>query len=164
MKRSILLFATFIFSLGACAQLKTTVKCPDFNIDILGGRINNVILPSSTIGQIKLHLPCFTSFQEEADTSNCGGKVFYKDDDISFYTGRDYVEIGPAFKGKMSVPLLGASRNNLFQYLGAPQIKDTGWDAFQTAYGVLILYYDKAGKVNKIQFSTEKASSIKLCE
>jgi hypothetical protein len=111
-----------------------------------------------------LNLPCFTSFQDEADTSNCGGKVSYKDNDIYFYTARDYVEIGPAFKGKMSLPLIGASRNNLFQYLGAPQIKDTGWDAFQTAYGVLILYYDKADKVNKIQFSTEKASSIKLCE
>jgi hypothetical protein len=164
MKTFILFFTTLLFSFSVSAQLKTTVKCPDFNIDILEGRINKSILPSSTIGQIKLNLPCFTSFQDEADTSNCGGKVSYKDNDVYFYTARDYVEIGPAFKGKMSLPLIGASRNNLFQYLGAPQIKDTGWDAFQTAYGVLILYYDKADKVNKIQFSTEKASSIKLCE
>jgi hypothetical protein len=164
MKSCILFFTILGFSFTVSAQLKTTVKCPDFNIDILEGRINRSILPSSTIGQIKANLPCFTSFQEEADTSNCGGKVFYKDNDIYFYTGKDYVEIGPAFKGKMSLPLMSASRNNLFQYLGAPQMKDTGWDAFQTAYGVLILYYDKADKVNKIQFSTEKASSIKLCE
>lgn len=164
MKSYILFFTILGFSFSVSAQLKTTVKCPDFNIDILEGRINKSILPSSTIGQIKLNLPCITSFQEEADTTNCGGKVAYKDNDIYFYTARDYVEIGPAFKGKMSLPLMGASRNNLFQYLGAPQIKDNGWDAFQTAYGVLILYYDKADKVNKIQFSTEQASTIKLCE
>jgi len=83
---------------------------------------------------------------------------------VSFFTSRNYVEIGPAFKGKLSIPLIGASRNNLFQYLGAPQIKDIHWDAFQTAYGVLILYYDNADKVNKIRFSTQKASSIKLCD
>ena len=163
--KSILLFITTLgLYVSVSAQLKTTVKCPDFNVDILEGRINRSILPTSTMGQIKLNLPCFTSFQEESDTTNCGGKVAYKDNDIYFYTARDYVEIGPAFKGKMSLPLMGASRNNLFQYLGAPQIKDNGWDAFQTAYGVLILYYDKGDKVNKIQFSTEKANTIKLCQ
>ena len=165
MKPAFVFFSSLLFFyFNAFAQLKTTVKCPDFNVDILGGRINNVILPSSTIGQIKLNLPCFTSVQEESDTSNCGGKVFYKDNDVSFFTSRNYVEIGPAFKGKLSIPLMGASRNNLFQYLGAPQIKDIHWDAFQTAYGVLILYYDNADKVNKIRFSTQKASSIKLCD
>jgi hypothetical protein len=43
-------------------------------------------------------------------------------------------------------------------------MKDKNWDAFQTSYGVLILYYDQADKVNKIQFSTEKANTIRLCE
>ena len=38
----------------------------------------------------------------------CGGGVFYKAQDIYFYTGRDYVEIGPKFKGKLSWPLMGA--------------------------------------------------------
>ena len=156
----ILLFFWF----NTSAQLKTTIKCPDFNVDILAGRINNILLPTSTIGQIKLNLPCFTSFQDEADTSKCGGSVFYKDNDVSFFTSRDYIEIGPAFKGKLSIPLLGASRNNLFQYLGSPQIKDIEWDAFQTSYGILILYYDKADKVNKIQFSSQKANTIKLCQ
>lgn len=165
MKTVIVFFSSLLFfCFGASAQLKTTVKCPDFNIDILTGRINNTILPTSTVGQIKLNLPCFTGFQDEEDTSNCGGAVFYKDNDISFFTSRNYIEIGPAFKGKLSIPLMGASRSNLFQYLGAPQIKDISWDAFQTAYGVLILYYDKGDKVNKIQFSSEKANTIKLCE
>jgi len=148
----------------ASAQLKTTPKCPEFDIDILDGIVNQNILPTSTVGQIKLNLPCFSSFEEEGTSAKCGAGVFYKDKDIYFYTTRDYIEIGPAFKGKLSVPLMGISRNDLFKLLGSPKIKDVNWDAFQTSYGILILYYDKASKVNKIQFSTQSANSIKLCE
>jgi hypothetical protein len=163
MKTTLLsLMALFVCGIVS-AQLKTTPICPTFNVDILDGTVNGTILPGSTVGQIKLKFPCFTSFEEEGTTAKCGGGVFYKDKDISFYTTRDYIEIGPAFKGKLSIPLMGAARTGLFKMLGSPQIKDVNWDAFQTAYGVLILYY-KSGKVNKIQFSTMKANSIKLCE
>lgn len=163
--KTILLSLTtlFVFSV-ASAQLKTTVTCPTFNIDILDGTVNGAILPKSTVGQIKLKFPCFTSFEEEGTAAKCGGGVFYKDKDIYFYTTRDYVELGPNFKGKLSIPLMGAPRSGLFKLLGSPQIKDVHWDAFQTAYGVLILYYNKAARVNKIQFSTQSASSIQLCE
>jgi hypothetical protein len=157
-----------LYSLFLCAvstaQLKTTPKCPAFEIDILHGIVNQVILPTSTVGQIKLNLPCFTSFEEEGTSAKCGAGVFYKDKDVYFYTTRDYVEIGAAFKGKLSIPLMGASRNSLFKWLGTPQIKDVKWDAFQTAYGVLILYYNSSAKVNKIQFSTQSANTIHLCE
>ena len=161
-------FIASLFFLLSCtvtsAQLKTTPICPVISIDILDGIVNGAIVPTSTVGQIKLKFPCFTSFEEEGNSSKCGGGVFYKDKDIYFYTGRDYVEIGPAFKGKLSIPLIGASRNGLFKWLGQPQIKDVSWDAFKTAYGVLILYYNKAAKVNKIQFSTQMANTIQLCE
>ncbi len=158
----------FLFSLVLCtvasAQLKVTPKCPEFDVDILDGIINKTILPTSTIGQIKLNLPCFTSFEEEGTSAKCGAGVFYKDKDIYFYASRDYIEIGPAFKGKLSIPLMGAPRNGLFKVLGDPSIKDVNWDAFQTAYGILILYYNNAARVNKIQFSTRSASTIHLCE
>ena len=158
----------FLFSLVLCtvasAQLKVTPKCPEFDVDILDGIINKTILPTSTVGQIKLNLPCFTSFEEEGTSAKCGAGVFYKDKDIYFYASRDYIEIGPAFKGKLSIPLMGAPRNSLFKVLGDPSIKDVKWDAFQTAYGILILYYNNAAKVNKIQFSTLSASNIHLCE
>ena len=163
MKTIVFLFS-MILSTVVSAQLKTTPKCPDFDIDILDGIVNKNILPNSTVGQIKLNMPCFTSFEEEGTSAKCGAGVFYKDRDIFFYTTRDYVEIGPAFKGKLSVPLMNAPRNGLFKWLGPPQIKDVIWDAFQTSYGVLILYYNDSGKVNKIQFSTHTASSIQLCE
>lgn len=144
-------------------QLKTTVNCPPFNVNILDGKVND-ILPTYTVGQIKQRLPCFTSAEEESETAKCGGGVFYKDKDIYFYTARNYVEIGPKFKGKLSLPLMGASRNSLYKWLGNAKIKDVKWDAFTTSYGILVLYYDKANKVNKIQFSTESAETIKLCE
>ncbi len=163
MKPIFILLALFAFYL-APAQLKTTPKCPDIEIDILDGIVNKVLLPVSTVGQIKLNLPCFTSFEDEGTENKCGANVFYKDKDVYFYTTRDYIEIGPAFKGHLSIPLMGALRNSLFKLLGDPQIKDVQWDAFQTSYGLLILYYDSDSKINKIQFSTRSASSIQLCE
>lgn len=164
MQKIIVFLSTVFLCAAASAQLKTTPICPAFNIDILDGIVNSAIVPTSTVGQIKIKFPCFTSFEEEGTSAKCGAGVFYKDKDIYFYTTRDYVEIGPTFKGKLSIPLLGAPRNGLFKLLGKPQIKDVSWDAFQTAYGVLILYYNKAGKVNKIQFSNQSANTIQLCE
>jgi hypothetical protein len=163
MKKAILFLSLFGLIVNAGAQLKTTPVCAGFTVDLLYGKVNDV-LPTYTVGQIKERLPCFTSIEEESATAKCGGGVFYKDKDIYFYTSRDYVEIGPKFKGKLSVPLMGASRNALFKWLGNPQIKDITWDAFTTSYGILILYYTKANKVNKIQFSTQSAATIKLCE
>lgn len=81
-----------------------------------------------------------------------------------FFTTRDYVEIGEKFKGKLSIPLFGAARNSLFKVLGNPQMKDATWDAFQTAYGILVLHYNKANKVRLIQFSTHGTSTLSLCE
>jgi hypothetical protein len=164
MKTTFLIIFFSLAAAGAGAQLKTTPKCPDVTVDILDGTVNTFLLPTSTVGQIKLNLPCYTSFEEEGDSAKCGGGVFYNDKDIYFYTARDYIEIGPKFKGKLSIPLLGAPRNGLFKWLGKPEIKDVHWDAFQTAYGILILYYNKAAKVDKIQFSTQSAATIKLCE
>ena len=162
-KISVFIFILFT-AFAATAQLKVTPKCPEFEINILKGIVNDNILPNSTGGQIKLKFPCFTSAEDETPNLKCSEGVFYKDKDISFYTSRDYIELGPHFKGKLSLPLMGASRNSLFKWLGAPQIKDVNWDAFQTSYGVLILYYNKDSKVNKIQFSTQTAQTIRLCD
>ena len=144
------------------AQLTTTPVCPAFSVDVLEGTVNE-LLPYSTMGEIQKKFPCFTGTTEETNGSTCGG-VFYKDKDISFFTERDYIEIGEHFKGKLSVPLIGANRNSLFRLLGNPQLKDISWDAYQTKYGVLVLYVNKAGKINKLQMSSKNAASLKLCE
>lgn len=162
MKTPFLLFG-LLLSWSAMAQLKTIPICPDFVVDILDGTVGELDA-KSTFGQVKEKFPCFTSAEVEAASSRCGGGVFYKTKDIYFYTARNYIEIGPAFKGKLSIPLMGANRNNLYKWLGHPMIKDLSWDAFQTAYGILLLYYNKAGKINRIRFSTESAGTIQLCE
>src|SRR5215210_545233 len=128
MKNITVFVLSLVLCSGTSAQLKRTPACPEITIDLLDGIINGKIVPGSTVGQIKLNLPCFTSFEEEGTSAPCGAGVFYKDKDIKFYTTRDYIEIGPAFKGKLSLPLLGAPRNGLFKLLGTPQIKDVKWD------------------------------------
>jgi hypothetical protein len=163
MKIIFLSLCSFLFFTIASAQLKTEVKCPDINVDILYGFINHSLTPNANVDQVKSQLPCFTSFETDIK-SKCGSTVFYKDQDIYFYVSHNYIEIGPHFKGKLSIPLMGAARGSLFKILGDPQIKQATWDAFKTSYGIIILYYDAENKVNKIQISTKSTSTIQLCE
>jgi len=151
-----------IFS-STSAQLKITPVCGTFVVDILDGKVNDV-RPDFTIGQIKEKLPCFTSEEPENASSKCGGGVFYKDKGVNFFTGRDYVEIKENFKGKLTIPLMGAARNSLFKWLGNTKIKDVVWDAFETRYGILVLYYNKANKVNRIIFSKKSSDTLSICE
>ena len=149
-------FVTTFFALNA--QLKVKAKCDAFAVDILKGKVNDVP-PDFTPGQIKNKLPCFSS-----EDTKCGGIINYQDRDVRFYTDRDYVEIGPAFKGKLSLPLMGAKRGTFFKWFGNPKLKDDGWDAFQTQYGCLVLYYNAASKVRLIRFSTKGTEGLNLCE
>ena len=161
--KNLILIAACIISITVQAQLKTTAICPPFAVDVLSGRVNELPI-NSTVGQIKLKLPCFTSAEDESATAKCGGGVFFKDKDIYFYTNRDYIEIGPSFKGKLSLPLMGAGRTALFKWLGNAKIKDVNWDAYETAYGLMIVYFTKANKINKIQMTNQSAETLKLCE
>ena len=152
MKPFFFIIACIITSTTATAQLKTTTVCPAFKVNVLEGLLNNDLNPKSTAGEIKNIFPCFTEAVEEASTAKCAG-IFYKDKDIYFYPSRNYIEIRQNFKGQL-----------LFKWLGHPKIKDVSWDAFQTKYGILILYYNKAGKINKLQMSSKGTDNIKLCE
>ncbi|MBL0357372.1 MAG: hypothetical protein IPP72_11025 [Chitinophagaceae bacterium] len=145
------------------AQLTTTPVCPVFTVDVLEGTINEKLDCRSTAGEVKKVFPCFTDVVEETGGAGCGG-VFYKDKGISFFTERNYIEINEKFKGKLIPALLGTNRTGLFKLLGNPKIKDPAWDAFTTKFGILILYYDKAGNINKLQLSNKSTDSIKLCE
>lgn len=145
------------------AQLKAAAVCPTISVDILEGVINNKLYCTSTGGEVQKLFPCFTSVVEETNGSTCGA-VVYKDKDITFYTERDYIEIGNNFKGKLEPALMGVSRTQLFKLLGNPKVKDANWEAYQTKYGIMILYFDGGSKINKIQISSKTADSIKLCE
>lgn len=162
MKKNLLTIISIACVLVIQAQLKTTPVCPAFTVDVLEGTVND-LNTKSTLGEVKSAFPCFTKLVEQATGTDCAG-AFYKDRDINFFTERGYIEIGEKFKGKLSLPLIGASRSSLFKWLGFPKLKDANWDAFQTKYGILILYYTKAGKINKLQMSNRTTDTIKLCE
>jgi hypothetical protein len=157
----VLFLTSFFFP--ALAQLKTTVNCKAFTVDVLEGTINDDLSVKSTLGEFKSTFPCYTSLVEENGGKTCGG-VFYKNKGLSIITERGYFEIAQNFKGKLSLPLMGAARSATFKWLGNAKVKDATWDAFQTKYGIIILYYDKALKVNKIQMSRYSTDAIKLCE
>jgi hypothetical protein len=161
MKNVFFTFLSLATFLSVNGQLKTKPVCSDFVVDVLDGKVNGV-RPDFTTAQIKTKLPCFTT--EEAATSKCGGAIYYKDRDVVFFTAREYVEIGPKFKGKLSLPLMGGKRGSFFKLLGNPKLKDPNWDAFDTQYGCLILYYNSASKVRMIRFSTKSTAEINLCE
>ena len=147
---------------SASAQLKATVLCPPFTVDLLDGNVNKQIYPKSTLGEIEKMFPCFTD-KVEGDSAHCS-RLFYVKNGISFFPERTYIEIHENFKGTLKPALMGAARSSLFSMLGYPKIKDLSWDAFQTEYGTLVLYYNKAGRINKIQFSSRRTEAMKLCE
>lgn len=164
MKKLFLLLLLAVVSASIVnAQLKVKTACPEFYVDVLDGKVNG-LKANAMIYDVRNKFPCFTQTEDESTTARCGGGVFYKDKDVSFYTGRDYVELGPKFKGKLSIPLFGTKRGSLFSKLGNPVLKDATWDAYQTNYGTLVLYYDAAAKVRKIQFSTHGTQTLSLCE
>jgi hypothetical protein len=162
MKAIFILTAIICSAIHLQAQLKQTTVCPPFDVDILEGTVNQLFTYAS-LADVEQKFPCFTGATPETNGSTCGG-VFFKDRDVSFFTERNYIEIGEHFKGKISLPLFGAARGSLFSTLGNPSIKDVNWDAYQTKYGILILYYNKANKVNKLQMSNRNAATLKLCE
>jgi hypothetical protein len=163
---STLALSLCLLSITAIGQLRAKVKCPDIYVDILNGTVND-LKPNNTQSEIKAKFPCFTSAVDETPDAKCGGGIYFKDKDISFFTKRNYIELGPKFPGKLSIPLMGAKRNSLFNLLGNPKIKDDLWDAFEMQYGTLVLHYDvagAAGKVKLIQFSTLPTETLNLCE
>lgn len=166
MKRTLFVILSMSLLSGAMGQLKAKAKCPDFYVDVLNGTVND-IKPNYTQGEIKDKFPCFTSAEDESNEAKCGGGIYFKDKDIYFYTRRAYIEIGPKFTGKTSIPLLGTKRGSLFTKLGNPKIKDDLWDAYEMQYGTLVLHYDVAGAAGKVkffQFSTLGTDQLNLCE
>jgi hypothetical protein len=145
------------------AQLKPKTECQEIVVDIYKGWVNE-LKPNADPEQLKVKLPCFTLFEKEGNESKCGGSVCYKDRDFTFYTQRDYYEIGPKFKGKLSVALLGKKRDALFSLFGNPVLKDKSWDAFRMAYGTLVVFYNSANLVNKIIITTKSTDDLQLCE
>lgn len=161
----IFLAAAFIFSFlnSTTAQLKAKADCGLITVDVFKGWINQA-KPDDDPEQIKIKLPCFSSFEKEGNESKCGGGVYYADKGLTFYVQRDYVVIDEKFKGKFNAAIMGAKSDALFAILGNPKLKDANWEAYQMAYGIMIVYYNTKGLVNKIIISTKTTDEIQLCD
>ncbi|MBX9781975.1 MAG: hypothetical protein K2X48_01660 [Chitinophagaceae bacterium] len=154
-------FAGLVFT--ASAQLKAKVECNVIFADVYKGWINQA-KPNDDPEQIKAKLPCFTSFEKESNESKCGGGIYYDDKDFKFLIQRDYLVIGEKFKGKLSIPLMGAKQDALFTWFGNPKIKDANWEAYQMQYGTLIVYFNTKKLVNKIIITPKSTEEIDLCD
>lgn len=157
---SLLLLAVAGFN--AEAQLKVKPDCGVVTVDVYKGWINEA-KPNADPEQIKVKLPCFTSFEKEGNQSTCGGGVYYDDKGVRFYVQRDYVVITDKFKGKFTAPVMGVKKSSMFTRFGNPKMKDANWEAYQMAYGIMIVYYNAGGVVNKIIISTKSTDDIDLC-
>jgi hypothetical protein len=162
MRTRVLILACMVLSHIAKAQLKSTPICPPITVDFLDGSVNKMF-PESPWGEIMQRLPCYSSAIEEPSATGCAG-VFFKGVGITFYTYRDYIEITPEFKGTMTLPLMGADRNNLFKWLGIPQTRDMSWEAYQMRHGTLVVFYDNANKINKLILTSKSAATLRLCD
>lgn len=163
MKTLFILTISCFLSFAVRAQLVVKAVCDVFVVDILDGKVNG-LKANARYDEIKEKLPCFSSTEPEGNASKCGGQIAYKDRDVYFFTDRDYIEIREKFQGKFTTPIMGAARNSLFKVLGNPKLKDANWDAYEMAYGTLVLHFNKAGKVNLVQFSTRGTETLSLCE
>ena len=160
MKNFFLTAALLVISFSGFSQLQSTPVCPPFKVDVLGGTVNK-LSPRSTAGEVEKTLPCFSEKIAPGDSVKCAG-VFYKDQGVYFYTERNYIEVRDNYKGAITIPF-GTPRASLFSTLGRPKLKDPSWEAYQTEYGTLVMYFDAAGKLNKIQMSTKGTETLKLC-
>ncbi len=163
MKRFLAIILLIIGFSQSKAQLKAKVDCGTMYVEVYKGWINEV-MPSADPERIKSKIPCFTSFEPEGNESKCGGAIYYADKGLTVYIQREYFLIDEKFKGKMSMPLMGAKQSALFTLLGNPKIKDANWEAYQMSYGTLIIYYSAKKLVNKIIISTKTTDDIQLCE
>ncbi len=163
MKQVLLLPVLLALAFTTKAQLVAKSHCDVITVDILDGKVNG-LKPNARFDEIKEKLPCFTAAEPEGTTAKCGASISYKDKDIYFYTDRDYIQINEKFQGKFTTPILGLPRNKLFSTLGNPKIKDDTWEAFQMSYGILVVRYNKAGKVYEVQFSTKSTDLLSLCD
>jgi hypothetical protein len=147
MKKTIscLLFMAFAIYTASAQEEKDK---PIFKVDLEKGLVNN-LSPTTSMDSLKKLLPFFTSETAENPDYNCGGGVFYLNNDVYFYTGRDYIEIRTEFNGKLSHDILNRNIQEVTRQIGKPddQVKPGGDDEsimvvyFKKPYGCLRLNY-----------------------
>ncbi|MFT3677118.1 MAG: hypothetical protein QM781_14580 [Chitinophagaceae bacterium] len=147
------------------AQIAMGRQCDEIKIDLKKGTVNKLKLNASQEA-IKKKMPCATGDTPDGSSFNCGGGVFFGNDQFYFYSGRDYVNIRKGFTGTLSIPLLEKTEAEATSLLGQPdQIETPGKRRFifyKRKYGSLVL---KIGndKVEEIFMYSVAPAGVKLC-
>jgi hypothetical protein len=159
-----LLFVLLTCFLGNAIMAQS---CDKLVADLKKGTLNG-LKPTATQEQVKEKLPCFTGDSEDGGAFNCGGGVFFLNNDFFCYTGRDYIEIRSKFSGKLSIPVLGLTKAAAIKKLGMGKAVrtekdgDTAFLFFKTAYGCVRLTIVD-GIVDQVAMHSKPAAKVELC-
>lgn len=158
-----------LFVLLACflGNALTAQSCDNLVVNLKKGTLNG-LKPTAGQEQVKEKLPCFTGDSEDGGDFNCGGGVFFLNNDFFYYTGRDYIEMRSHFNGKLSIPVLGLTKAEAIKKLGmgkpvrTEKDGDTQYLFFKTAYGCIRLNIAD-GRVEQVAMHSMPAAKVKLC-
>jgi hypothetical protein len=147
MKKNILTFFVLLL-ISFHSQAQDFKDKNILQVDLENGTING-LNPSASKEEVKKEMPQFTEETEENKGMNCDGGLSYAQNDVFFYTARDYVVIRSAFNGKMSKELLNRNIGQVTKLLGKSDhtISPAGDEAsivvvyYKTSYGCLRVNY-----------------------
>jgi hypothetical protein len=167
MNQKSLLLTVLLFFFAAASIMAQNGRCGEIYVDVKKGTINK-LKPTSTMEKIQEDLPCFTGVTQEDEGYNCGGGVFFINNDFYAYTGRDYWEIRGKFKGNWSHKLLGLKPADFEFRYGEPVRQETipGYNVqfFKMKYGCLrVQYSTTTGKSEEIGIHYLPAAKVELC-
>ncbi|UPT66056.1 MAG: hypothetical protein M0D57_16400 [Sphingobacteriales bacterium JAD_PAG50586_3] len=139
--------------------------CDNIIADLYTGRVNG-LKPTTSMSAVKKKLPCFTGESTEGGNVNCGGGVFYLNNDIYFYTGRNYIELRDKFSGRTEPALLGTQRRDAVTKLGVADIEIDGGRVliYKKPYGSLRLLFNMEGRCIEIGIHDSSPDKVELCE
>jgi hypothetical protein len=159
--------ALLVVSVNEAFAQKKKKPCKNLFADLEAGTINKV-KASQPMNVVKKKLPCFTGDSEEGGSMNCGGGVFYIDNDFFFYTGRDYIEIRSDYNGQLSDDVMGKDKSIIHSKYGEPDRKLKGSEGevllYKKKYGTLRLYFGEDGRVMEIGMHAVNPKSVEFCE
>lgn len=134
-------------------------------MDVESGKLNGV-KAKAPMEKVKEMFPCFSGESPEEGSTNCGGGVFFDEENFYFYTGSDYIEIRFGFKGNFSEPIITRGETELKTVFGEPvktvEDGDSVYQFYPRKYGALVIQFVN-GKAMNFSMHSKKAEDIKLC-
>jgi len=142
--------------------------CAKF-LDLEKGTLDGVT-PTVSQKQVKEKFPCFTGETEDGSDYNCGGGVFFLNDDFYFYTHRNYIEVRTGFTGEISIDLLDKNKEEVKSLLGeADKILISPYEnssetiyLYDKKYGTLAIIFE-GSFAQKIDVYTVKRNEVIVC-